>query len=530
MPIVNDDGVHETELDSVAFTLPPELKRVYIMRDVMPPAVDPGDDKMVVSPEALQLGRELDEAETNPTTGTGLEVNLEDRRNQPNPNEPKWENVLPSLKDLGSRAGAYLGIPGLDTPIVPERPATKLGVEAGLEDIKIEKAVDSRSLLDRAIDDTLDGANFFYNIGRAIQGKPSEKFDTQTPFSQREFSKGLLNKDAPVGNTKLAREVEDFKVQASKPYVALKDTPQEDIDTAINVAMGAGPASIAGTKSASILKTPFALAATAERQGFSADEIFKSTGFFKGADGKWRYEIDDSLAKFNKNWADNPTPTQKQTGMKTVKLPEVIDHPTLFEAYPKLKDYQVIYDNNFTGIAEFSGEAIRVGKRSFTEGVPAYQDKSIIMHEVQHAIQDLEGFAKGGMPYKASRGEYKLKYEADVNKLRLPMIDLLAKERRGEMLSAEEQSKLDYLKVVFDKYVEYQKAGDKKAFEYYQELAGEVEARNVQTRVDLTPAERQRFNPIDTEDTPRAKQIVQRKATGTTPYRSPFKDGFLSYD
>lgn len=319
---------------------------------------------------------------------------------------------------------------------------------------------------------------------------------------------------------------EDTPVVA-KTASSLVTITEGDVDRAINVGMGAGPGTMAGVKAATLGKTPFALAATAKKQGFSDDEIFKATGFFKGADGQWRFEIDDSVAKFNKDWASNPTPTQKQTGMKIVKLPEVIDHPELFEAYPKLKDYQVIYDNNFKGIAEFSGEAIRVGKQPFTEGIPAYQDKSIIMHEVQHAIQNIEGFARGGSPLSAVRGEYKLKYEQDVDKLRPTMIDLLAKERKGELLSSEEQGKLDYLKVLFDKYSEYWKAGDSAAYQHYLELAGEVEARNVQTRVDLTVAERQRLNPIDTEDVARAKQIVRESSTATTPYKGP--DGFLSY-
>jgi hypothetical protein len=246
--------------------------------------------------------------------------------------------------------------------------------------------------------------------------------------------------------------------------------------------MGAGPAAIIGAKAATVSKAALELASTAEKQGVHADDIFQKTGFFKGADGMWRQEIDDSVAKFNDKWADNPSPTQMQIGMKIVKLPEVIDHPELFEAYPRLKDHQVIYDNNFRGIAEFSGEAIRVGKAAFTEGVPAYKDKSILMHEVQHAIQDIEGFAKGGSPMKSVRGEYKLKYEADVDKLRPTYIDLLAKQRKGDLISSEEQGKLDYLKAVFNKYDEYQKGGDKKAYEYYLELAGEVEARNVQSR------------------------------------------------
>jgi hypothetical protein len=287
--------------------------------------------------------------------------------------------------------------------------------------------------------------------------------------------------------------------------------------------------SFMGVTSKTLDKGALEVAQAAERQGIGVDEIYDKTGFFKGADNRWRYEIDDSTAKFNEKWADNPSPTQMQTGMKIVKLPDVIDHPELFKAYPKLKDIQVIYDNNFRGVAEFSGEAIRLGKNPYNPGVPAFKDKGVLMHEVQHAIQDMEGFAKGGAPLKAARGEYRLKHEDDINKLRPTLIDLLGKERKGEILSPEEQAKLDYLKVVFDKYVEYQKAGDKKAFENYEALAGEVEARNVQHRVDLTPEQRMKYNPADSEEIARSEQLVRHSATSTTPYLDRDLGYFTSY-
>ncbi len=304
------------------------------------------------------------------------------------------------------------------------------------------------------------------------------------------------------------------------------DITERDINDGMEVA-GGFMGTIAGVRSKTLDNGAFEVAQAAERQGISSREITDKTGFFKGADNRWKYEIDDSGMKFNDKWADDPSPTQKQTGVKIVKLPDVIDHPELFEAYPKLKDLQVMYDNNFRGIAEFSGENIRMGKASFDGKTPAYADKSILMHEVQHAIQDIEGFAKGGAPLKAARGEYKLKYEDDVNKLRPEAIDLISKQSRGELLSEAEQAKLDYLRTVLDKFNAYSKAGDAKAYDNYLSLAGEVEARNVQSRVDLTPSERARFHPVDTEDVARAEQVVRHSATSTTPYKA--KDGFLSY-
>ena len=50
-------------------------------------------------------------------------------------------------------------------------------------------------------------------------------------------------------------------------------------------------------------------------------------------------------------------------------------------------------------------------------------------------------------------------------------------------------------------------------FDLYQRIAGEVEARNVQSRLNMTPEERAASYPLDTEDVPRDKQIIAESAT-----------------
>ncbi len=64
-------------------------------------------------------------------------------------------------------------------------------------------------------------------------------------------------------------------------------------------------------------------------------------------------------------------------------------------------------------------------------------------------------------------------------------------------------------------------------------LAGETESRNVQTRVDMTPSERMKIPPIDTEDIERTSQIVRQEPGLATPYRkkAPYNNSedFLTY-
>jgi len=61
-------------------------------------------------------------------------------------------------------------------------------------------------------------------------------------------------------------------------------------------------------------------------------DIWRETGWEKGKDGLWRFEIDDYTAKI------------KETFIKNVKkLDDVIDFPELFRQYPQIKDFPIVY-------------------------------------------------------------------------------------------------------------------------------------------------------------------------------------------
>ena len=308
MPIVNDDGVFETAIEA-------EAGRLY---------------------------------------------SLDDRRSDPNPNEPKWENVLPSLKNLAQGAGAYMGIPGMDTPMAPEKPITKLGVEAGIDDVKIEKQVDSRSLLDRAIDDISDGISIFLPQGK--------KLGTDVPFTQREFSKGV----GANANSPMSRSLSDFRREASEPVKPLKETvTPEAIDEAINIA-----GNFAGTLVGASSRVPY------------------SSGWFKGKDGQLRYEISDEAMKLkDKDW------TYGEKG----KLADFVEHPELFKAYPELKDMPFeVGQKTDKYIASFNPntQTLKINPDAIKSGDEGILD--VITHEVQHAIQHKEGFATGSNPTYAA--------------------------------------------------------------------------------------------------------------------------------
>lgn len=66
-------------------------------------------------------------------------------------------------------------------------------------------------------------------------------------------------------------------------------------------------------------------------EGIDTETIRKETGWFKGYDGKWRFEIDDSQMVIKDN-VSNYT-----------DLENLIEHDVLFEAYPELKKVGVIF-------------------------------------------------------------------------------------------------------------------------------------------------------------------------------------------
>lgn len=295
------------------------------------------------------------------------------------------------------------------------------------------------------------------------------------------------------------------------PWVTI--TP-EDIDTGMNVAMSAGPGTMAGVTSKTLDKTALEMAQVAEKGGLTADEIWQKTGFFRGADKRWRYEIDDSGLTFTPIGSSPKLPIGESH-----KLKDVLDHPELYSAYPGIENIKVKATSWYPPKgAAWDGNTIIMG----TE---AAKDKSTLMHEVQHAIQDREAFAQGGTPGKVGK-DYKLKYEESVDALRREYLDLQVEAGKSP-LSPDKLKRLDYFREVFYKYAKYARAGDQKARENYLALAGETEARNVETRLPLEPKDRLKISPMSTEDVARSEQIVRNAPTLTTPYKG--NDGFLSY-
>ncbi len=83
--------------------------------------------------------------------------------------------------------------------------------------------------------------------------------------------------------------------------------------------------------------------------GKDSEQIRKATGWFKGYDGKWRYEIDDSKAELSERNIKIHY-TNEGDVYRTARLEDVIKHDELFKAYPQLKDYTLIIQETEPGV------------------------------------------------------------------------------------------------------------------------------------------------------------------------------------
>lgn len=344
----------------------------------------------------------------------------------------------------------------------------------------------------------------------------------------------------------------------------------------------------------------------------NAKTIKMATGWERGADGLWRYEVDDNIdfelrrpkrAELKKAYEEAnekyyklemriPTRTPKSAteeekqrikelrkelaklrkGMnkafdayydysaERATLGEFLGKDNqLFKEYPELADYDVSFLRDSKKLAEgLKGSFTPEYKVIWVDDArPKGDIKSTLVHEIQHAIQGIEGFSQGGTPAafasaKYQAEEWKTNFNEFINRYgfedwskNLPIEDWMkyGKEYKGQFgglhrafidnaVEDEDVKKtltkeLDYVKAAYDKF--YQIAGGmdpaykfKNANEWYRSLSGEVESRNVQQRMGMTDEQRRNTLAESTEDVAREDQVFLKDGieSGETRFRS----------
>lgn len=237
-----------------------------------------------------------------------------------------------------------------------------------------------------------------------------------------------------------------------------------------------------------------------EKNKKKAKAIKAATGWERGADGKWRYEMPDVVLRDPKEWVNKKTLTLSDIVEKPNDLFK--EYPELFDAYPKLKDVKIqkgrakmggsYYDNTITLNLGYIREAIKSGWDIYYK-IATRLLKRTLVHEVQHYIQHEEGFAKGGSE-QFVRDAIKDEFEKVTKQIR----GLRAEGKEDEVKALVERNK-----ALYNAY-----ANEKDSYKNYKSLSGEVEARNVSARLNMTPEERRKSLAESTEDVARKDQIL----------------------
>jgi len=241
-----------------------------------------------------------------------------------------------------------------------------------------------------------------------------------------------------------------------------------------------------GEKSKAWDTTSNKVAKALEKDNVAPETIWSQTGNVKAPDGKWRQEISDVEAV---------TTFPKRNVMGTVMpMEKRLSHENLYQAYPELRKMDLELTPDRLGNAgAFNGNWVELA----TGEAGTSQAKPIMLHELQHAIQQKENFARGGTPESAS-------FE-DV----LPKIQEIRKQRKELNIEPYQiqnniASGYNVPKEALDKYNIWKSLTEQedklmssrmKPYDAYKRLLGEAEARLTENRIPLTQEQRLQYYP-----------------------------------
>lgn len=238
-----------------------------------------------------------------------------------------------------------------------------------------------------------------------------------------------------------------------------------------------------------------------EQGGADSETVRRQTGWYRGYDGKWRFEIDDSKMRFINH---------REESRRTWKLDELIRHDALFAAYPELRDYTVL---NF-GISDDVEAAFYPGLNRITldPRLSRAEKRTALIHEIQHAIQLIEGFTAGattdywrGSLKTAEEKQLELRlrdfdapyifFEADMRKL---LEGTPAAERDAAQTALEkhydEAPVREYVDL-YNRLRDLRAEREQDAERAYRNTAGEIEASDVANRIGLSAKQRAETRP-----------------------------------
>ena len=307
------------------------------------------------------------------------------------------------------------------------------------------------------------------------------------------------------------------------------------------------------------------MATAMEEAGRTPQEIWLATGTFRGADGILRQEIDDRAAKFlssdeRKERIDSakgkiaemkekikPTPQkdlfpkalteakkevrddisilksdvkQRENNPRTQGLlaQHIFEHPELYAAYPELQNVKIVTEggsgNTLGALSIMPSNGFYPGSMEmdiYDKGLRS-NPTSTTLHEMQHAVQTLEGMGPGGNPTFAFSNP-------EAHEILKRRLDEIRSPGTFEEFQRANRFPEDKAREAYDEYVKTYKpfinprierdVQEAAAMEYYKRLLGEAEARAVQDRQLMTPSQRMETPPPASYDVPQEDLIVK---------------------
>ena len=468
-----------------------------------------------------------------------------------------------------------------------------------------------------------------------------------SPIFDNEFNKQILDNYV---------EGEKAKAPNTEVYEQIKETLKEKGKVSFRFIGEKGAANADKAEEATIRIDNLAIAREMEAADKSARSIKEATGWERGADGKWRYEVDDEITaktirglkgaglkkiqearskrikeldKFayivtvvgvdrlydaekimatswpehqKKAWLDayNIYKDDRYAAIRDVTqarktlrelnnfgkgeffLYEALgnEHP-LFKEYPQMRDVKLMVKpykggENMGGYNRLANTIEIVDFRGIMENDKGEGTANTLTHEIQHVIQGIEGFARGGNVNMVNPNAVKERNEqaaviSDKIEALKAQEDKLWAEREAlnktfedwyeshpegeyeEMMQDEQMSEADkrysevdnQIKPLQDERIELEQqlndlmrnTDTSLGIEGYKRLAGEVEARNVERRRIMSLGERRNSPAWLTEDVARKDQIFIENALGEdsvqfriSDYDSEFNDLQSEYD
>ena len=392
------------------------------------------------------------------------------------------------------------------------------------------------------------------------------------------YDRGKLGKaqeSSPITGSKYTvSQLYDFVKQIPRENGGLKYTEKEAGSYLFNYTQKEDGSlySVAGENALTADEASLQAAKDMLDMGESVESIRQKTGWYQGRDGKWRFEIDDSgmtyhrggdaqfrkdhpeyaryrdlelafiegtiteeeaveLRELHETWGNEYARLSDRVDRGNATLENILDHEELYAAYPGLRGMKVVFKDLDGASGEIDHQRGTITLDKSLRDAP----ESTLLHEIQHAIQNAEGFAGGSSPeyWREPRMEaIKPAFQTGIKEAQEEVrrweqrfadewgegsVNLMLAQRYAELSDQIDEKSLLELDNIFtlveesgwedmlSGYVEARAMLELKkaealrnrydSYTAYRNTAGEIEARDVANRRSLTAEERRRRMP-----------------------------------